>query len=298
MKASDNPFPKVRFAEQLADPASPPPAGSVYVFLRDDGLWYQMDELGAVSLWGGTGGGGGGINSFEITEMNPPTDRRVHCTGGYIIVDTEVSGTIRKTLIEVAEQDSGLIVLAAPATNPRIDIIGVDVDGFLFGVNGTQSATPAIPSITNNYQHPLYLVYQRVGSTAIRTEDNGVDSFLIDIRHAPQSSPFLIDGSGSVSLTNAINQIRGPYRNGGTASSYIQFSSNGFVVSTANVASGGDIYLLVPASGAKQRMSGGDGVVFPSLSAAPATGENGQVYYDTTTNKLRVYANGSWVDLH
>jgi hypothetical protein len=42
------------------------------------------------------------------------------------------------------------------------------------------------------------------------------------------------------------------------------------------------------------------GVVFPSLSSDPASGDStdGQVYYNTTTDKLRVRANGTWVDLH
>jgi len=37
---------------------------------------------------------------------------------------------------------------------------------------------------------------------------------------------------------------------------------------------------------------------FVPLAAAPAGAENGDVYYDSTTNKLRVYAGGAWTDLH
>lgn len=32
--------------------------------------------------------------------------------------------------------------------------------------------------------------------------------------------------------------------------------------------------------------------------AAPPSPTRGQVYYDETTNKLRVYTNAGWVDLH
>jgi hypothetical protein len=40
-------------------------------------------------------------------------------------------------------------------------------------------------------------------------------------------------------------------------------------------------------------------VRFVPISAAPTVNvENGDVYYDSTTNKLRVRAGGSWVDLH
>ena len=33
-------------------------------------------------------------------------------------------------------------------------------------------------------------------------------------------------------------------------------------------------------------------------SGSIPTGSNGMIVYNTTTNKLQVYANGSWVDLH
>jgi hypothetical protein len=39
-------------------------------------------------------------------------------------------------------------------------------------------------------------------------------------------------------------------------------------------------------------------VRFVPLAADPGGAENGDVYYNSTTNKLRVYAGGAWVDLH
>lgn len=39
-----------------------------------------------------------------------------------------------------------------------------------------------------------------------------------------------------------------------------------------------------------------NGVVFPNLAAEPA-GQNGAIYYNTSTSKMRVFENGAWVDL-
>ena len=41
-----------------------------------------------------------------------------------------------------------------------------------------------------------------------------------------------------------------------------------------------------------------DLLLAPKKAAAPTIMENGAIYYDTTSNKLRVYSNGFWVDLH
>ena len=40
------------------------------------------------------------------------------------------------------------------------------------------------------------------------------------------------------------------------------------------------------------------GVQFPAQSAAPSAPANGQAYYDTDDHKLKLYANGAWVDLN
>jgi len=63
---------------------------------------------------------------------------------------------------------------------------------------------------------------------------------------------------------------------------------------------GADIFTISTAGGAERvRVKATGAVRFVPLSADPSTGnEAGDVYYNSTTNKLRVYNGTSWVDLH
>jgi hypothetical protein len=63
---------------------------------------------------------------------------------------------------------------------------------------------------------------------------------------------------------------------------------------------GADILTISTAGGAERvRVKATGAVRFVPLSADPSTGnEAGDVYYNSTTNKLRVYNGTSWVDLH
>jgi hypothetical protein len=59
----------------------------------------------------------------------------------------------------------------------------------------------------------------------------------------------------------------------------------------------GNIHQFVTASTERARVKSTGQVRFVPLSADPAGAETGDVYYNSSTNKLRVY-NGAWVDLH
>jgi hypothetical protein len=72
----------------------------------------------------------------------------------------------------------------------------------------------------------------------------------------------------------------------------ISDSNTGIYWSAADemvVATGGNARFVFNSTGS---------VRFVSLGAAPASPNNGDVYYDSGTNKLRVRAAGAWVDLH
>ncbi len=62
---------------------------------------------------------------------------------------------------------------------------------------------------------------------------------------------------------------------------------------------GGNSVLELPdASGTMAHIATNGGLQHPSLSSAPSSPVNGQTYYNTSTHKLQLYANGAWVDLN
>ena len=58
---------------------------------------------------------------------------------------------------------------------------------------------------------------------------------------------------------------------------------------TLSISTGGSERLRVKSTG---------GVKYVPLATAPATPEEGEVYFDSTTKKLRVYDGTAWADLH
>lgn len=85
------------------------------------------------------------------------------------------------------------------------------------------------------------------------------------------------------------------YSNSAAVSRYFTDRGNGaHVFQTAPV---GTQYTTVTLSERLRIKQTGQVRFFP-LAAAPSGAENGDVYYDSTTNKLRVYAGGVWTDLH
>lgn len=71
-------------------------------------------------------------------------------------------------------------------------------------------------------------------------------------------------------------------------------SSNGNAILSADGT--GSVVLNAPTAG-RHSLSGGKGVLFPTLSADPSSPSAGQVYYNTTTHKLKCYDGTSWNDL-
>ena len=56
--------------------------------------------------------------------------------------------------------------------------------------------------------------------------------------------------------------------------------------------------LLPNASGTLPHIAENGGLQHPVLSSDPSSPANGQTYYNSSTHKLRLYANGAFVDLN
>jgi hypothetical protein len=69
----------------------------------------------------------------------------------------------------------------APTSNPRIDAVGVRQSGEWVVDTGTESSSPVAPTLGVDTV-PLADIYFRVGSTSIKTVDDGVNAYVIDTR--------------------------------------------------------------------------------------------------------------------
>jgi hypothetical protein len=98
-------------------------------------------------------------------------------------------------------------------------------------------------------------------------------------------------GANTIALTKLSIKVDGPFFTGAN----IDSGSNqlGIGVSSGTAAVG-----LFTANTERIRIKSGGQLRYVPLAADPAGAENGDVYYNSTTNKLRVYAGGAWVDLH
>jgi hypothetical protein len=94
------------------------------------------------------------------------------------------------------------------------------------------------------------------------------------------------DGISDIHMTSNDGATRYGYINSRAA--YMQFRGpeNGYIDFADH---GATSRMVIKATGA---------VRFVPLAADPATGETGDVYYNSANNKLRVYNGTSWVDLH
>lgn len=79
------------------------------------------------------------------------------------------------TLREFAGGDSPSFT--APVTHPRIDLLVLKSDGTLERIAGEEAASPVAPTIPLD-KYPICQVYNRVGQTSIKEEDDSTNGYI------------------------------------------------------------------------------------------------------------------------
>ena len=84
----------------------------------------------------------------------------------------------------LAGDTDGVAILsgfAAPATNPRIDIVQISNAGVVSRKAGAEAGSPSAPSVdANNLK--LCEVYNRVGQTSVKNTDDASNAYITDAR--------------------------------------------------------------------------------------------------------------------
>lgn len=73
------------------------------------------------------------------------------------------------------------LTFPAPTTNPRIDIVTIDVYGNIEAVTGTEDAAPSAPA-TPSDAYKLAEIYHRVGEASIKDTDDASNGYITDSR--------------------------------------------------------------------------------------------------------------------
>ncbi len=110
----------------------------------------------------------GGDAWLKVTAQSSP-DLTVKVSSGTCFIDGVFAGD--------NDGVSSLTGFAAPATNPRIDIVQISNAGVISRKAGTEAGIPAAPAVdTDNLK--LAEVYNRVGQTSVKNTDDASNGYI------------------------------------------------------------------------------------------------------------------------
>lgn len=116
----------------------------------------------------------GDASALRVVAQDEP-EMSVQVLPGWAVVADGLAGLATSQRVPLAG------AMAAPLNQPRIDRVVLLGCGALEVVTGTEAVSPVAPELP---EEALVLadIVQRVGSTSIRAQDEGVDSYLVDRR--------------------------------------------------------------------------------------------------------------------
>ena len=149
----------------------------------------------------------GGDESLTVQPADSP-DMTVKVKEGWAVLDGYLAGLASQQVLPSGGS------FTAPAVNPRIDLVVLSSLGQLETVQGEEAAAPSTPSASAGSM-TLAQIYHRVGATQIKSSDDSVNSYIVDVRprmllgeahyhgsdRAPSESP---DGSRTDFSTSAV----------------------------------------------------------------------------------------------
>lgn len=114
----------------------------------------------------------GGDAWLKVEAQSSP-DLTVKVSQGVAFVGGVLAGQAAAT--------ASLAGFAAPATNPRIDIVQIADDGAITRKAGTEASSPSAPAVDAD-NLLLATVYNRVGQTSIKNSDDASNGYITDAR--------------------------------------------------------------------------------------------------------------------
>ncbi|MBN2326318.1 MAG: hypothetical protein JXR73_04125 [Candidatus Omnitrophica bacterium] len=116
----------------------------------------------------------GGSGALQVAPADPPNGT-VRVQPGWAVFDGGFAGVAEKQSLPAGG------AFAAPVNAPRIDLIVLTSAGALEIVEGVEAESPAPPDAPGEAL-ALAQIYLRVGASQILAADDGVQSYIIDVR--------------------------------------------------------------------------------------------------------------------
>lgn len=176
----ESPLTKIKFVMLASTPATPPPAGSVFIYPKTDGLFYVLDEDSIETALGGGGGSWIESSGTGVTVTNTTTETTVYSKtidGGTLGSHKALRLKMQARVIHSVVQDmtirfkygaTTLLTITIPAGLATADK-SADIE-FLLTASGATNAQRASGRV--DMQDQANQLYTRWNQEGTATEDS------------------------------------------------------------------------------------------------------------------------------